>query len=231
MPPARLSPVSTSSPRQTSIVLCFASAISVVLIAGGTFAIGRYLIRRREPSPAPVAAHRPSIESTEENPEPSGWQPPVRTKSRILTNVVVMQEGSGDVNLTPATATLSGELKLTPTGSSELLTGWSHPGDEASWTFNLVQPGFFQLVVTYAAHDEAGETELAALLNDAPIETFSLPPTGSLDKWSTRQQTVALTAAGQHRLSLRLTGEVAAGSFTVKQVRLTGAGAVKTEVP
>jgi hypothetical protein len=211
-------------------VLCFATAISVVLIAAGTFAIGRYLIRHHEPSPAPVAAHRPSIESTEENPKPPGSQP-VRPRSHVPTNVVVMQEGSGDVNLTPATAALSGELKLTPTGSSELLTGWCRPGDEAAWTFNLLQPGFFQLVVTYAAHDEAGETELAALLDDAPIETFSLPPTGSLDQWSSRQQTIALTAAGQHRLSLRLTGEVAAGSFSVKKVRLTCAGAAKSTVP
>ncbi|HUE72069.1 MAG TPA: hypothetical protein VMP01_14375 [Pirellulaceae bacterium] len=217
--------MSSSSLLRSPIVLAFTAATAVVLIAGGTFAIGRYLIRRNGAVPVPVAAHRPSIESAEENPEESRSQPPMRTKrSRTATKVVVMQEGSGDVNLTPATAVLSGEVRLTPTGSGELLSGWSQPGDEAAWTFKLLQPGFFELAVTYAALDEAGETQVTALLDDGELKTFSLRPTGTLDQWSTRQQTVAIPVAGQHRLSLRLESETAAGSVVLRQVRLIRVG-------
>lgn len=206
-------------------MLAFTTATIVVLIAGGTFAIGRYLFQRRGAAPVPVAAHRPSIESAEENPEDSGSQPSTGAKrSRPSAKIVVMQEGSGDVNLTPATAALTGEVKLTPTGPGELLSGWSQPGDEAVWTFKLLEPGFFELEVTYAALDEAGEIVVTALLNDADLKTFSFRPTGALDKWSTRQQTVAIPAAGQHRLSLRLDSETSAGSLSLKQARLIRVG-------
>lgn len=202
-------------------MLAFTAATIVVLIAGGTFAVGRYLFQRRGGDPAPVAAHRPLIESTEENPEDSGSQPPTGAKrSRPSAKIVVMQEGSGDVNLTPATAALTGEVKLTPTGSGERLNGWSQPGDEAAWTFKLLEPGFFELEVTYAALDEAGEIVVTALLNDEELKTFSFRPTRSLDQWSTRQQTVAIPVAGQNRLALRLESEMAAGSLSLKHARL-----------
>ncbi len=203
------------------MVLFLGMAAVVVLVAGGTFTIGRYLLRPKATAPAPISAHRPAIESDEKNPVDIG-EPPLRTKrSPAVANVVVMQEGSGSVNLTPATAALSGQVRLTQTGSSEQVSGWSQSGDEAAWTFHLLRPGFFELAVTYAALDEAGETPLLVALDDEALKTFSLPPTGTLDKWSTRRQTIAITAGGQHRLALQLAEGVSSGSFCIRQVRLT----------
>ena len=209
---------------RSPIVLFFLLAAAVVLIAGGTFAVGRWWLSPKDVPPAPIAAQRPAIESAEENPVERA---PDHKKPQLpaATGVVVMQEGSGDVNLTPATAALAGAVRRVPKGATELLAEWSQSGDEAAWTFQVQKPGFFELAVTYAAADEAGETSFTALLDDEEIKTLALRPTGSLDAWSTRQQTIALTSAGRHRLALRLNGEVEAGSLCVKQVRLIPAGA------
>lgn len=211
-------------------MMFFGMAAAVVLVAGGTFAIGRYFWQRREqPQHSPsVSDPVAEVNRVEKNPaQASSKMPAVRQSPH--QGVVVIQEGSRDVNLMPATAVLSGGVQLEPTGSDELLTQWSLPGDEAVWTFKLLAPGFFQLELTYAALAEAGETPLTAIVDETEVETFALRPTGGLDKWSTKEHTIVVSSSGQHRLALRLDGELGKGSLVVKQARLTPAGAAPAE--
>jgi hypothetical protein len=134
-----------------------------------------------------------------------------------------MQEGSRDVNLTPVTAALSGQVRLKPIGGEEVLEQWRQPGDQAAWKFKLLKPGFFQLELTYAALDEAGETKMTAYVNETKLQTFLLTPTGALDKWATRRHTVAVISSGHHVFVLRLDDPVDPGCLVVKRVRLSPA--------
>ena len=199
-----------------------AMAGAVVLVALATYGIGRLIWSRNEVAERPIEKiPAKDVNPQESNPgeHPAGNKPEHSTQPP-KNAVVVMQEGSQDVNLTPATASLSGSVKLRPTGGDELLDGWSQEGDQALWTFKLLRPGFFRLELTYAALDEAGETSMSALVDSAAVKTYSLRPTGNLTQWRTTQQTIAVTTGGQHTLALRLDGAVEGRSFVFKAARL-----------
>ena len=203
---------------------------AVVLIACGTFAIGRYVLpglgapdhhsdggnrRPREKNPILTAGSTSNSK--------------VRQRSDGGNPVVVMQEGSHDVNLTPVTARLSGHVILKPIGGDEVLDRWSHPGDQASWKFRLLRPGFFELELTYAALDEAGETKMTVSLDEKRLHSFLLTPTGALDEWESRRHTVAVVAGGDHELTLGLDDPVSSEYLVIKRVRLSPADAPEIE--
>lgn len=66
--------------------------------------------------------------------------------------VVVLQEGSGELNLTPSTALVEGSLQREVIGTTDALIKWTGPNDAAEWQFKLVKPGFFELELQYIGH-------------------------------------------------------------------------------
>ena len=206
-------------------------AAAVVLVALVTYGIGRVIWSRQQSADLPtekVPVEETNPEEVNPGEHPAGQQPE-RPKQPHKKSVVVMQEGSQDVNLTPATAALFGNVTLKPTGGDELLDGWAQPGDQAQWTFRLLRPGFFRLELTYAAVDEAGETVFEALIDDAAVKSFALRPTGNLDQSKTAQQTIAVTAGGEHSLAIRLHDPVDSGSLVLSGVRLVPVAAAADE--
>lgn len=206
-----------------SFVLTFLGmAAAVVLVALATYGIGRQIwsathVADRPAEKAPADVDQPQEVNPGEHP---AGEKPERSRQQAKKAVVVMQEGSQDVNLTPATAILTGNVKLKPIGGDELLDNWSQEGDQAQWTFKLLRPGFFRMDLTYAALDEAGETTITALLDEAELETLTLRPTGNLEMWRAEQNTIPITTGGEHTLAVRLDSPVAAGSLVLKGVRL-----------
>jgi hypothetical protein len=204
------------------VVTFLGMAAAVVLVALATYGIGRLVWLRTQVADRPVEK-KTTGEPNSKEVNPGDHSPdngPVRPAPHGKKAVVVMQEGSQDVNLTPATAALFGSVKLQPTGGDEFLDGWSRQGDQALWTFKLLRPGFFRLELTYAALDEAGETTMAALIDDVEAKNYSLSPSGALTQWRTLQHTIAVTTGGQHTLAVRLEGPVDAGSLVLKGARL-----------
>jgi len=130
--------------------------------------------------------------------------------------IEVLQEGSGDVVLSPATAMLTEGVELTLEGTDEVIAGWSTPEDAAAWRFRLIQPGFFQLQVQYAAGDAAFGRKLELLLDDQ-AKSLELQPAS--DGYRTDLLTIAVTKSGPHELRLRQTSAFE-GELRVKLVRL-----------
>jgi hypothetical protein len=163
-------------------------AVAVLALAG---TIGWGVLKDRfQASP-----ERPS-ESEMVEPEPAE-EPPLSA-----VPVVLLQEGSGEVNLSPATATLSGNPKLRTVGGDQLLTGWTSPEDTARWRFRLIIPGAYRVVFTYAA----AESALGAGLNvtlDEDQAGCDLRPTGALDRFDAASLSVLIPESGEHTLSIK----------------------------
>ncbi len=130
--------------------------------------------------------------------------------------IEVLQEGSGDVLLSPATASASGNVTLELEGTEDVLAGWQSSADSAAWRFRLIQPGFFEVQVLYAAGDQAFGRKLQVLV-DGTAKPLELQPT--TDGYRTDLQVVALQASGVHELRLSQAGEFD-GDLRVKLVRL-----------
>ena len=130
--------------------------------------------------------------------------------------IEVLQEGSGDVVLSPATATLSGNTELSLEGTSETLAGWASPEDVATWEFRLIRPGFFQLQIEYAAGDAAFGRQLEVAIDE---QAKSLEMVPSSEGYRTDVLTVAVPQSGPHTLQLRQTSAFD-GELRVKLVRM-----------
>jgi hypothetical protein len=154
----RSSKVTPSKPGLTAVVW-LGGLIVLVGILGVVFAI-----RILNPPPNHGPRSRPLV-SIPEEPDPDAIDPahskpiPPQPVPMVPSSpdeppaaVVVLQEGSGELNLTPATALVEGKLEREVLGTGEVLVHWSSPADVAEWQFKLVKPGFFELEVQYISH-------------------------------------------------------------------------------
>lgn len=135
-----------------------------------------------EPKPNPEQP-KPTPPKTKIKPKPLPMVPPPVDPAAAI---VVLQEGSGEVNLTPSTALVEGQLEREVLGTGEVLVHWSSPTDAAEWQFKLVKPGFFELELQYASHPSLagklakvtwGETSKELKLREPRGETVILRET------------------------------------------------------
>lgn len=215
------------APTGKSLALSFLGmAAAVVAIAGVTYGIGRLMMNFGQDRRAqPLASNRGGSDATSAETNPSENPSDDAPSLPQTPGVVVMQEASRDVHLTAATAALAGNVQLTPTGSDEMLTGWTATGDAAAWSFKLQRPGFFRLELHYSASDEAAGRELATTIDDNPAKNWAVIPTGGLTSFKTQQQAVAITTSGLHTLTIRLADDVIPQSLSISEVRLVSIGA------
>jgi hypothetical protein len=146
-------------------------------------------------------------------PAPAPPEPPPRKA------IVLLQEGSGEVFFSPATATLSGAVQLETAGTEELLANWTTADDAAEWHFKLVKPGFFRAEVTYAAIPEAAGAGLELAIGER-TKTLDLRPTGGLTQFITDAETVVVSSTGEQTLTLRPVRQPAGAWLVVRSVRL-----------
>lgn len=136
--------------------------------------------------------------------------------------IVVLQEGSGEVLLTPATALISGSVELAVSGTEEVLIGWSGPEAAAEWRFRLVKAGVFNAEATYASSPAAAGTDLELLVGEMP-RPIPLRDSGGLDQFITDSIKLFVTTSGESTLIVR-PGQQADGDWLVlKSVRLVPA--------
>jgi hypothetical protein len=190
-------------------------ATAVLLIAGVIWGAGKYLTPKME------------TPDRSDNTAADGDQPPDAEPELppdpAAKATVVLQEGSGDLNLPPSAAALIGQTRLKIAISENVLTGWASPDDEAIWKFKLLRPGFFKLELTYAAA-EGDEAGMELLLDDQVVETFQLKPTGGVDKFETLTHTIVVKSSGSHVLKLHPAAVISEDTLAVKSLRLVPVG-------
>lgn len=205
-------------------------ALGVLLLALAGWAVSAWVLKKPEPELAATSgdmadADQPAadIASPETESKAGRFRPPGTGRPRLPEEgeaIEVLQEGSGDVALSPATAALAGATSLELEGAEEVIAGWGTPDDTATWHFRLIEPGFFQLQITYAAGDAAFGRKLEIAIDDE-AKRLELQP--SSDGYRTDLLTIAVKKSGRHTLRLRQTNEFD-GELRVKLVRLKVVG-------
>jgi hypothetical protein len=142
--------------------------------------------------------------------------------------VVQFQEASGEVNLAPATAVLSGGVELRTRGLTEHLTGFHSSEATAQWRFRLIEPGFFELELHYATAIDVEGAVLAATVG-GQAKLCPLRSSGGADQFLADRFTLALPTSGEHTLALRLVRDLPPGleggdRLVLKSVRLIPIG-------
>jgi hypothetical protein len=133
--------------------------------------------------------------------------------------IVILQEGSGEVLLTPATATLSGEVELAVSGTEEVLIGWNGAETAAEWRFRIVKPGIFDAEATYASSDAAAGKDLELLVGEMP-RSIALRDSGGVDRFTTDTVKLFVTTSGESTLIVRPAQPAEGDWLVLKSVRL-----------
>lgn len=137
--------------------------------------------------------------------------------------VEVLQEGSGDVVLSPATAVTAGDVQLELDGTEEVLSLGANLDDSVTWRFRLIRPGFFELQIMYAGKEGAFGRKLQFEI-DGQRKTLEMQPSAS--GFRTDLLTIAVPKSGPHELTLT-PGSVVDDLVRVKLIRLKAVGAAK----
>ena len=147
---------------------------------------------------------------------PSGEDKPPES-----SQVVVEQEGTGEINFSPSYAVLQGDnLKRELVGTVNQLTGWQGPEDVAVWHFRVEQPAIFRVDVYYAA-DPAWEGGRYTLQvdDDKPV-LGEVRSAGSTTEFRRDEEFVQVSTSGKHTLKFmpqQLKGE---GLMILRSIQL-----------
>jgi hypothetical protein len=194
-------------------VIALAGLIAVVAVLG-------YVFTQRMLNP-PAKKHIALVsddQGAEENPAEVKPEPMAVKEPPAAKTIVVLQEGSGELNLTPATALVEGKLLREVLGSNEALVGWASPTDVAEWQFKLVKPGFFELELQYLSHPNlAGK--IVSIGWDKEVKRLALRgPEG--DAPVRDSQIVLIKRGGEHSLTVQPTETLPAGALQLLSIRL-----------
>ena len=212
-PPAAGRPLS----RRTIILGASAAVLGVALATWGLGAIWR--ARRPRTSELGSPSIAPEMETPVDGPE---IQPPAAWESRLTQAVPLMQEASGQFHFTPATATLDGGVQW-KAGTENTLVHWESGEAVAAWKFRLIKPGFFHAELHYAAPAELGGGRLELELDDQPLKSINVAPTGGA-KFAKETYTIALPHGGQHTLLVRVLTPGKGDWLALKSLRLVPVG-------
>jgi hypothetical protein len=133
--------------------------------------------------------------------------------------IVVLQEGSGAVLLTPATAGRHGDIEIGVSGTEEVLIDWTSPDAYAEWRFKLVKPGFFNAEVTYATAEGAQGAELELAIGEQQWP-LSLTATGALNQFTTDVEKIVVRKSGENTITVRPGKHPEDDWLVLKSVRL-----------
>ena len=146
----------------------------------------------------------------------------------VAKPIVLFQEGSGEVNFSPAVAERSGSVELQTIDLDETLVNWSDADSAARWHFRLVTPGFFKAEVTYATSAEANGGQLELTVGDKSA-TCNLRSTGDPNRFVTDTCTIAIPTSGEHSLVARSAGPQSKW-FVLKAIRFIPVSGITTPV-
>jgi hypothetical protein len=149
-------------------------------------------------------------------------QPPRLPPKAAPTPIIVLQEGSGEVLLTPATAAPQGPVELAVSGTEEVLIDWHAEDAAAEWRFRLVKPGFFHAEVTYATREPRADAELELIVGEKSSR-ISLRFSGGPDQFIADQRPIVVPKSGENTLRIRPVNPQHSDWLLLKSVRLVPA--------
>ena len=208
---AHENPWPTESPRAApwwKIILSISAAALVVLVAVLAVAV---MGRLWSAAPRPAASLLPS--------------PPLAMDEQPANGVPTLQiqEGSGEVTLTAATARTHGGVELRRSGAEPVLANWIGEDAHTQWRFRLIQPGFFNVELVYATAAEALGTSLKSSVGQNS-KSIELRATGGLDQFQADTFTIAVPASGQHTFSIQPEQPLGGDWLAIRSVRLIPVG-------
>lgn len=206
-------PPRVDDPKKQSLIALIAGLAGVVAVIGvlGTMLIGRLLTVQKE-LPGDFEVRMPQ----QPKPPPKIQPPPAETPPAAI---VVLQEGSGEVNLTPATALVEGKLEREVQGTGEVLVHWTSPADIAEWQFKLVKPGFFELELQYVSHPSLAGKLAKVTWGESTKEVRLREPLGET---TTLREThiILIKRGGTNTLTFRPAEPWPADTFRLVSIRL-----------
>ena len=141
-------------------------------------------------------------------------------KTVAVPSEVVLQSEQGDVNLHLARARIRGStLKL----DGETTADWRSPDDEVQWQFLIRKPGFFRIIVTYAADSASDGGEAQLSLSGRPKPLFmSIRDTGGRGIYASDQLNpmVMIDKSGRYTLSIKAARKPGEQLMTLRGVQL-----------
>jgi hypothetical protein len=195
-------------------------ALGVLLLLG---MVGLF-IKGRPPVANVPLAETPTTTTTElpETPIPPVAEvEPAQPKSRP---VVVRQEGNGELQFSPATARLTGNVEFHSQGTESILRNWNRTDDVIEWDFQVVKPDVFRLEVTYAAAAEWEGAKYQINISGEAKE-FIVRSSGGADRFHTDIYHFPIRRNGDHKLRIVATMQPGAEVMIMKGVRLIPAKA------
>jgi hypothetical protein len=129
-----------------------------------------------------------------------------------------MQEGSGEVVLTPSTALVAGDLVREVIGTGETLIKWSSPKDIAEWQYKLVKPGFFELELQYMSHPSLAGKQVKVGWGEGSKAIRLRGPENAGELRETI--IIVVKRGGQHTFTLRPTEALPPDTFQFISLRL-----------
>ena len=133
--------------------------------------------------------------------------------------IVLLQEGSGEVVFSPATAKLRGAVELRVDGTGELLANWTTAEDAAEWRFKLVKPGFFEAEVVYATAAEPAGAGLELVIGERTT-TVALRNTGGANRFVMDKETLFVSSTAEQTLVVHPLRQPDENWLLVRSVRL-----------
>jgi len=151
------------------------------------------------------------VQAPDPMPMPPVEEPPAEA-------VVVLQEGSGEVNLTPSTALVAGDIVREVVGTGETLAKWSSPKDIAEWQYKLVKPGFFELELNYISHSSLAGKQVKVGWGEG---SKAIRLRGPESPGPLRETVIIVVKrGGQHTFMLRPTESLPPDTFQFLSIRL-----------
>lgn len=191
---------------------------AVLMVAGAVWGLGRQWGRSEISEVTPEDS---MVEPSEEGDSPDD-DPKEPSKSRsddLPKDVVIAQEGNGQINFPATVAKLHGpSLTLKVEGPEPVVTGWTSDADEVRWDFRVVKPDIFRVEVTYAAEDAWAGGQFVASVGDSE-KSGEIVSTGGAGKFRTDKIFLTVKRQGQHSLSVRTKERVGAQLWVLQSVR------------
>ena len=208
VPPEPVAPVAWWRPLAMMI-----GATLLVLAAVIGFGLGKPYLDKAFAAADSGTTEAGDVEPAQPPPEPPPPEPPPPK------TIVLLQEGSGEVVFSPATAKLSGAVELKVEGTEELLANWTTTEDAAEWRFKLVKPGFFEAEVVYATAAEPAGARLELVIGER-TNTIALRPSGGTDQFVTDSETLFVSSTAEQTLVVRPIRQPDGNWLVLRSVRL-----------
>jgi hypothetical protein len=185
---------------------------AVLLVAGVVWGVGRNWGRSAISEVAPD-------DSTTLSPDDDPSDPDKKPADDYPKDVVIAQEGNGQINFPATVAKLNGpSLALQVEGPEPVITGWTSDADEARWDFRVVKPDIFRVEVTYAAEDAWAGGQFVATVGESE-KSVEIVSTGGAGKFRTDKFFLTVKRPGQHTLSVRTKERVGAQLWILQSLR------------